>query len=426
VSETQWDAAQHAERIHWRKILGDPAKRDRLFRTLDYETQQPYIERLTDWIGLYRPAGVVLDIGCGPIGLGPFMRGVKLYGMDPLAEWFAAGEPAFVGVEYAALGYTRVVKGTAEGAAQAVAALGVRTDQIDVILCCNVLDHTANVADTVRGIAALGHLGTEALLAYDLRTLGTSLHPTLVDGEQVKTLMAEAGWERINYFTTAPVPWHVNESAGVRIEHYRRQTDLGFGWLLKRVKDRTCLSEERLQGLHWAVAEVNARGLSGDLVECGCYRGGSAAMLGMSDTRGRRLWVFDSFEGMPAPTGDDPPEAAKEAGTCRGDAGDVVAFLAAQGLRERCAIVKGLFRDTLAQPGLREIAVLHIDCDWYESTKQCLDALYDKVVSGGVIQFDDYGHWAGARKAVDEFLARRGIQATLKVLDYTGRQLWKP
>jgi O-methyltransferase len=70
--------------------------------------------------------------------------------------------------------------------------------------------------------------------------------------------------------------------------------------------------------------------------------------------------------------------------------------------------------------------LLHIDGDWYESVKVCLDALYDRVVPGGIIQFDDYGYWKGARKAVDEFMAKREIKVPLKRLDYSGRSLRKP
>ncbi len=88
--------------------------------------------------------------------------------------------------------------------------------------------------------------------------------------------------------------------------------------------------------------------------------------------------------------------------------------------------VPGLFQETLLSPAVTTIALLHVDGDWYESVKVCLDSLYDKVSPGGVIQFDDYGHWAGARKAVDEFMQNRGIRSALRRLDFSGRQLIKP
>src|SRR5207244_2320137 len=77
-------------------------------------------------------------------------------------------------------------------------------------------------------------------------------------------------------------------------------------------------------------------------------------------------------------------------------------------------------------PDVSAIVVLHLDGDWYDSVKVCLAHLYDRVSPGGIIQIDDYGHWQGARKAVDEFMAARHITVPLRYLDYTGRQLVKP
>jgi len=71
------------------------------------------------------------------------------------------------------------------------------------------------------------------------------------------------------------------------------------------------------------------------------------------------------------------------------------------------------------------IAILHLDGDWYASTKCCFDNLYDKVSPGGLIQIDDWGYWAGARKATTEFLGARGIEARLTYIDESGRQLFK-
>ena len=89
-------------------------------------------------------------------------------------------------------------------------------------------------------------------------------------------------------------------------------------------------------------------------------------------------------------------------------------------------MVKRFFQDTLPHSEIQHIALLHLDGDWYDSTRVCLEQLYDKVSPGGVIQIDDYGHWAGARKALHEFFDQRRIQVDLKYLDYTGRQFIKP
>jgi predicted O-methyltransferase YrrM len=172
--------------------------------------------------------------------------------------------------------------------------------------------------------------------------------------------------------------------------------------------------------------------IPGDIVECGTARGGSAALMGLTLKRlnasERKLWVFDTFEGLPSPTADDPDfEIAKlYTGTCLGSIEDVSASFDRLGISGQVELVKGLFQDTLPKARIGKIAVLHIDGDWYDSVKTCLENLYDRVVEGGVIQIDDYGFWKGARKAVDEFFQSRSIIADLKHLDYSGRQLIKP
>jgi O-methyltransferase len=195
---------------------------------------------------------------------------------------------------------------------------------------------------------------------------------------------------------------------------------------IHQVKPYTCLSRERLIGLYEAIQTVNTEGIQGDIAECGVCLGGSAAMLALVDAQHRDLWLFDSFQGMPQPTAADPPEAKDHVGKEAGSVREVREFLNSCGVASPVTFVEGWYEQTLpcAEPAL--IAVLHVDCDWYASVKRVLETMWDKVVPGGFIQLDDYGHWSGARKAVDEFLAGRGIKPEFKVLDYTGIQLRKP
>src|SRR5258708_39355590 len=187
----------------------------------------------------------------------------------------------------------------------------------------------------------------------------------------------------------------------------------------------------RLRGLQKAVHQTIAKGVPGDIVECGTARGGSAAFLGMLlkklDPR-RRLWVFDTFEGIPPPTDADPDyEIARQfTGAFRGSIEEVTNLFKQFGFSDLTVPVKGLFEDTLRKSGVGPIAVLHIDGDWYRSVRVCLDELWDRVSLGGVVQVDDYGHWAGARKAVNEFISERALDLRLRYLDYSGRQLVKP
>jgi Macrocin-O-methyltransferase (TylF) len=204
-----------------------------------------------------------------------------------------------------------------------------------------------------------------------------------------------------------------------------------FSSLYRRIRTRTMCSNARLRGLYRGVIHVTRNDVPGDFVECGSALGGSAALIALTLRQlglSRPLWLFDTFEGLPAPTSDDPDfEIANLfTGSCLGTLDEVQSLFEQLQIREQVQFIKGLFQETLPAAALSQIALLHIDGDWYESVRACLDNLYDKVAPGGIIQFDDYGYWKGARKAVDEFLDARGVRAPLKKLDYSGRFLVKP
>jgi len=188
-------------------------------------------------------------------------------------------------------------------------------------------------------------------------------------------------------------------------------------------------SYARLLSLHRAVLYVEKNKIPGDLVECGVARGGSAAMMALTlNDRSRKLWLFDTFEGLPAPSKENPdhPIASLYTGTCRGSLDEVRSSFQRLGIEDKAILVPGLFQETLPRCGIESIAILHVDGDWYESVMATLENLYDRVSKGGIIQFDDYGFWAGARRAVDEFMKRRSITEPLRRIDFSGRQLTKP
>jgi predicted O-methyltransferase YrrM len=203
-----------------------------------------------------------------------------------------------------------------------------------------------------------------------------------------------------------------------------------FVQLYRTVRPYTMSSKARLRGLYDAVRFAVSQDISGDVVECGTARGGSAALMGLTLAQtgsDRTLWVFDTFQGLPPPTDADPDyEIARlYTGDCWGELEEVVTLFRECGILHRSRMIQGLFQNTLPNAEVGAIAVLHLDGDWYESVKVCLDHLYDRVSPGGVIQIDDYGHWEGARKAVDEFFGERGLSLRLRYLDYTGRQFLK-
>lgn len=207
--------------------------------------------------------------------------------------------------------------------------------------------------------------------------------------------------------------------------------------LLARVHPYTQTSRERLTTLADAVEYVIAADVAGAFVECGVWRGGSSMAVALTLLRlgagDRRLWLYDTFGRMPAPGDRDRDYAGREVAgheaTMLGEAGlslaEVQGAMRSTGYpEERIRYVAGRVEETIPESAPAEIALLRLDTDWYESTRHELEHLYPRLVSGGVLIIDDYGHYAGARQAVDEYFAGRPI--LLARVDYTGRMAVKP
>ncbi|MGA2285821.1 MAG: TylF/MycF/NovP-related O-methyltransferase [Dehalococcoidia bacterium] len=215
---------------------------------------------------------------------------------------------------------------------------------------------------------------------------------------------------------------------------YRNSDSLGecirLVRLFNKVRPFTIVSWARLGALYKLSRELERRGIAGDIVECGTCNGGSAAVMGYASEGSpatRRMWLFDSFEGLPQPTDEDGEEARGREGAYAGTVGNVRRVLAALRIRDnRVQIVKGWFQETLAAAPVKRIGLLHIDADLYLSVKQCLDEFYDRVEPGGFIVLDDYGNWEGCRKAVEEFFLVRGLDVVLVQVDNEGRYFEKP
>ena len=214
---------------------------------------------------------------------------------------------------------------------------------------------------------------------------------------------------------------------------------------LTRVRDYTMTGAERLIGLINAVKYVVTNRIEGAFVECGVWRGGSmmAAALTLNDLKdqSRHLQLFDTFEGMTPPTSKDivfSGQTAKDIldQTERKEGPGVWAFASYEDVKQNMAatgypsdrihLVKGKVEDTLPQQAPEKIALLRLDTDWYESTKHELEHLYPRLQPNGVLIIDDYGHWVGAKQAVDEYFATLKLKPFLSRLDYTGRLVIKP
>jgi hypothetical protein len=203
--------------------------------------------------------------------------------------------------------------------------------------------------------------------------------------------------------------------------------------------------EPRLLALIDAVRYCVRRGIDGAFVECGVWRGGSvlAAILTLQDlgVTDRKIYLYDTFEGMPAPgeldrspvsgSARDSWERSREPdgrawpelfGSDVFDEESVRKTLLDTGYpADHIHVVPGRVEETLPAHAPDRVALLRLDTDWYDSTKHELEHLYPRLAPGGVLIVDDYGHWEGARRAVDEHFAESAAPILLSRIDYTGR-----
>jgi O-methyltransferase len=213
-----------------------------------------------------------------------------------------------------------------------------------------------------------------------------------------------------------------------------------------KVREFTATSTERLSGLVSGVQYVTKNKIPGAFVECGVWRGGSMMAAALTLIRcgdtSRDLYLFDTYEGMSAPTDADvmfdgqraedilkekPPAEGFGNYWCVAGLEDVKRNLYSTGYpKEKLHFIKGKVEDTVPAQAPSDIAVLRLDTDWYESTAHELEQLYPRLAKKGVLIIDDYGHWLGARKAVDEYFAKQAFRPLFNRLDYTGRLAVKP
>ncbi len=208
--------------------------------------------------------------------------------------------------------------------------------------------------------------------------------------------------------------------------------DKDFLEVLEKIRPYTMLSVERLHSLYVLTKMICEENLPGYFVECGVAAGGSTALLAYVIKKysriQRRLYSFDSFEGMPEPTKEDSicgvsaDSTGWGTGTCAAPEENVKEICEKIGVSDVVTTVKGYFQETLPKKrnDIGPVVFLHMDGDWYESTKAILINLYEQVVESGLIQIDDYGHWEGCRKAIDEFQRDNNLQFNIHPIDGTG------
>lgn len=206
------------------------------------------------------------------------------------------------------------------------------------------------------------------------------------------------------------------------------------------VQPYTGTSPERVYALIQAVKYIARHNIPGDVVECGVWKGGSImtvarTLLQVGHTK-KALYLFDTFEGMTAPTDVDvDPRGVKAADQfeeakvressqnwCYAPLEEVKNAVYSTGYaRDKFRFVRGKVEETLPKQAPEAISLLRLDTDWYESTRHELIHLFPRLSRGGVLIIDDYGDWQGARKAVDEYISEHNIPILLNRIDHTGR-----
>jgi hypothetical protein len=201
-------------------------------------------------------------------------------------------------------------------------------------------------------------------------------------------------------------------------------------------------SPERLAAMQSELKRIDRAAIGGDVVECGVWRGGHIILARMVSPQ-RLCWLYDTFSGMTTPgpfdrkvsnnksakdvIGENPPKRMSLA-----TLDEVTAALKAENVYDESKlrfIVGDVCQTLLVAENLPEkIALLRLDTDWHDSTKMELEVLWPRLVPGGTLICDDYGHWLGHRKAVNDFFAKfmPDFKQRLRSIDYAAIMLVKP
>jgi O-methyltransferase len=215
--------------------------------------------------------------------------------------------------------------------------------------------------------------------------------------------------------------------------------------LFHSVQAITLSGIERVAALRQAVQYIIAHDIPGDIVECGIGKGGSmmaiAKTLLEKNSTDRALYLFDTFAGYPPPTavdkdlrGGDASQLLQASLKCKETPNGwdfstletVQSVMKSSGYDPRKIVyAKGRVEETVPGQAPARIALLRLDTDWYESTYHELTHLFPRLSVGGVLLIDDYGHWQGARRAVDQYLSEKKARVLLSRVDYTARMCVK-
>jgi len=239
---------------------------------------------------------------------------------------------------------------------------------------------------------------------------------------------------------------HQKDASGYNARSELKDIEASFFPVYEGCRRFSMTSAERMYALYKSVHYLIDAGISGDFVECGVWRGGSMMVVAHAllekGVKDRHLYLFDTYEGLPKPDENKDvdiwgnraidgwrPLSVDDEKSGWANAGlDEVRenLLSTSYPADHIHFVKGMVERTIPEHAPQEIALLRLDTDWYESTKHELYHLYPRLAPQGVMIIDDYGHFKGAREAVDEFIATHRISGLLNRVDYSGRLMIKP
>lgn len=211
--------------------------------------------------------------------------------------------------------------------------------------------------------------------------------------------------------------------------------------LYQKCKPYTMTSIERMFALYKAVEYVAKNKIEGDFVECGVWKGGSSMLIALTLMKfgitNKKIWMYDTYEGMSEPSEHDADKHGVDAKkqleqASKSDQNSVWCYSSFDEVKsnmystkyptENIFMVQGKVEDTIPDSiPAYTISLLRLDTDWYESTKHEMIHLYPKLIHKGILIIDDYGHWVGAKKAIDEYLSEKNECLFLSPIDYTGR-----
>ena len=204
---------------------------------------------------------------------------------------------------------------------------------------------------------------------------------------------------------------------------------MDFDQIYKICSPYTITSIDRMRKLYESVIYLNLHNITGAYVECGVFKGGSVMNMAMTQLKFDKkvhIYLYDTFEGM-TPEGDHDVNYLGESASkilrnprkkCICSLEEVKKNVSLTGYPEEYLhYCKGDVAVTLKQDIPENVSLLRLDTDWFESTKIELEALYPKLVKGGVLILDDYGYWRGARKATDDYFASIGIDPKFEPME---------